>query len=108
MPRVPLSNKGVRFLDTLINFRVGGYSPTKPESGSITTIRQSSLRAKAIFASTDFEESSSIPEPYECTPSLLSSVCTRPLISSRIALTSSIGNPFGSRSGQSSRRKPGT
>jgi hypothetical protein len=45
---------------------------------------------------------------YECTPSLLSSACTRPLISSRITLTSSTGNPFGSLSGQSSRRKPGT
>jgi hypothetical protein len=42
------------------------------------------------------------------TPSLLSSACTRPLISSRIPLTSSIGNPLGSLSGQSSRRKPGT
>ncbi len=41
------------------------------------------------------------------TPSLAIKACTRPLISSRIARTSSIGLPLGSVSGQSPRRKPG-
>jgi hypothetical protein len=34
---------------TVGNFRVARYSPTKPELGSLTSFRQGSLRAKAIF-----------------------------------------------------------
>jgi hypothetical protein len=41
-------------------------------------------------------------------PSMDSSSCTRFLMSSRIVLTSSMDNPFGSGRGQSSRRRPGT
>jgi hypothetical protein len=45
---------------------------------------------------------------WEAWRSLTSSDCTFSLISFRITRTSSIGNPFGSRRGQSSRLKPGT